>query len=136
MQLYSSQPTVRDHAVFTDYMFHVNRDDTNTPLLIIEVKRLEVSCNIGPTRAFAQMLRELHILADKDLVALFKRFLTHTNGLPPILSLKELLPRLPENTESLDSLLVSFVVRSARNFSKLSSLCLLFTIVYSSYTWI
>ena len=61
----SSQPTVRDHTVFTDYMFHVNCDDTNKPLLIIEVKRVEVSCHIGRTRAFAQMLRELHILAEQ-----------------------------------------------------------------------
>ena len=61
----SSQPTVKGHSVFTDYMFHLTREydtHTNKPLLIIEVKREETSCQISETPAFAQMLREVHII--------------------------------------------------------------------------
>ena len=60
----SSQPTVKNHSVFTDYMFHFTHNGNKKPFLIVEVKRQDISCHIGPTKAFAQMLREVHILSE------------------------------------------------------------------------
>ena len=60
----SSQPTVKNHSVFTDYMFHFTHSGNKKPFLIVEVKQQDISCHIGPTKAFAQMLREVHILSE------------------------------------------------------------------------
>ena len=49
---------------FTDYMFHFTHSGNNKPFLIVEVKRQDISCHIGATKSFAQMLREVHILSE------------------------------------------------------------------------
>ena len=65
----SSQPTVKGYSVFTNYMFYLTSKDDPQPLLIIEVKREATSCHISTTPAFAQVLREVHIIG-QDLTLL------------------------------------------------------------------
>ena len=44
-----------NHSVFTDYMFHFTHSGNKKSFLIVEVKRKDISCHIGPTKAFAHV---------------------------------------------------------------------------------
>ena len=64
-------------------MFHLTREadtHTNKPLQIIEAKREATSCHISETPAFAQMLREVHIIGqDLPIGTLLPFMLTNSS---------------------------------------------------------
>ena len=59
------QPSLKEHLTYTDFCIKVV--SSGSPLLIIEVKKHEISALFGENDTTAQVLREAHVvLQDKD----------------------------------------------------------------------